>query len=310
MLFCSEKVLMILLIIVSLISGLITGTLINPNDYDKNLQQRYDALYEYYLETQARNIELTEELNNMTIELSLIQEQLIQINIQYEIIQAQMSRLQENYDQLLADYNAQASMVVEANTSYLNQKFSSVEDSLSFLKAIPYTVAKVDTYSYDAQIDDQGQVIGFTIRTTSHLAPELVKTVSGTDVTKWDDYGNPLEYTRLENNQSALIEFLGQLGDGPYEATFTITASGSGNHAMPFIGLFVNGEEVGTWQVQNGEPNTYTVTATIAKGDDIEIKQTTTPKHGASYIHNVDVMIGSQSFNYAMPGSFYGNRPI
>jgi hypothetical protein len=102
----NRKISIVMLIIVSLISGLITGTLINPNDYDKNLQQRYDALYEYYLETQARNIELTEELNNMTIELSLIQEQLIQINIQYEIIQAQMSRLQENYDQLLADYNA------------------------------------------------------------------------------------------------------------------------------------------------------------------------------------------------------------
>ena len=101
-----RNIAIIVVVIVSTLSLLLAGTLIKPNDYDIKLQQRYDALYEYYLETQKRNIELIEELNNMTIEMTYIQEQFNQLRIKHDLVIAQLDKLQEEYEQLLIDISS------------------------------------------------------------------------------------------------------------------------------------------------------------------------------------------------------------
>lgn len=101
-----RKISVIVLLIVSILSAFSTGTLINQNDYNNKLQQRYDALYEYYLETQQRNVELTQELNNLTIEIASFQEQLYQLRSEYDRVITQLDKLQEDYDQLLADFSS------------------------------------------------------------------------------------------------------------------------------------------------------------------------------------------------------------
>jgi hypothetical protein len=99
-----RKISVIVLIIVSTLSAFSTGTLINQNDYNNKLQQRYDVLYEYYLETQQRNVELTEELNNITIEMIAIQDKLYQVSSDYDLVITLLDELQEDYNQLLEDY--------------------------------------------------------------------------------------------------------------------------------------------------------------------------------------------------------------
>jgi hypothetical protein len=101
-----RKISVIVLIIVSILSAFSTGTLINQNDYNNKLQQRYDALYEYYLETQQRNVALTEELNKMTIEMISIQDKLYQLSSDYDLVITLLDKLQEDYNQLLEDYSS------------------------------------------------------------------------------------------------------------------------------------------------------------------------------------------------------------
>ena len=84
------------LIIISLLSGALMGTLIFPNENADNLQQRYDALSEYYTELQANNQDLNLLVENMTLQINSLQTELDKLNQDY-------SALQNDWDSLFSD---------------------------------------------------------------------------------------------------------------------------------------------------------------------------------------------------------------
>jgi hypothetical protein len=86
--------LIIFMLIVGVIFGTMLGTLINPSEYDENLQQRYDQIYEYYVNAQAHNMELNIVIFEMTSELASMEIQLNQITIEYNQLFEQYLSLQ------------------------------------------------------------------------------------------------------------------------------------------------------------------------------------------------------------------------
>ena len=57
-----NKILIISIVIVSIIIGALMGTLIMPKENNDNIEQRYEALFNHYQEVQAKNQNLTLQL--------------------------------------------------------------------------------------------------------------------------------------------------------------------------------------------------------------------------------------------------------
>jgi hypothetical protein len=87
-----KEAFLVIMLLFGIILGQMMTTVINPSEYDQNLQQRYDRIYEYYIETQALNVELNVLIDELTSDLVTIESQLNQITIEY--------------NQLLDDYHS------------------------------------------------------------------------------------------------------------------------------------------------------------------------------------------------------------
>jgi hypothetical protein len=85
---------LVIMLLFGIILGQMLTTVIDPNEYDENLQQRYDRIYEYYIETQASNVELNVIIDNMTSDLVSIENQLNLIMIEYNQLLEQYQSLQ------------------------------------------------------------------------------------------------------------------------------------------------------------------------------------------------------------------------
>lgn len=87
---------LVIMLLFGIILGQMLTTVIDPNEYDENLQQRYDRIYEYYIETQASNVELNVIIDNMTSDLVSIENQLNLIMIEYNQLLEQYQSLQSD----------------------------------------------------------------------------------------------------------------------------------------------------------------------------------------------------------------------
>jgi hypothetical protein len=85
-----------IMIIISILTGALMGVLINPEDSRDNLQQRYDALYEYYSQIQTQNQILTQLNENLTIQISNIENELTQTK-------EDLSNLQSDWETVFSD---------------------------------------------------------------------------------------------------------------------------------------------------------------------------------------------------------------
>ncbi len=84
------------LMILSILSGALAGTLIYPSDSTDNLQQRYDTLMEYYIELQTDNQELNRVVENSAYELSSLRYEL-------DVLSQEHSSLQNDWDSFFSD---------------------------------------------------------------------------------------------------------------------------------------------------------------------------------------------------------------
>ena len=90
-----HKLPLTIIIITSLMTGAFAGVLVSPPE-DSNLEQRYDALYEYYQELQSRNQDINQELEHSINQLSILENQLSET-------QKILSDLQEDWDKVFSD---------------------------------------------------------------------------------------------------------------------------------------------------------------------------------------------------------------
>jgi len=90
-----HKLPLTIIIITSLMTGAFAGVLVSPPE-DSNLEQRYDALYEYYQELQSRNQDINQELENTINQIGILENQLS------ETLQI-LSYLQEDWDKVFSD---------------------------------------------------------------------------------------------------------------------------------------------------------------------------------------------------------------
>jgi hypothetical protein len=87
---------LVIMLLFGIILGQMLTTVIDPNEYDENLQQRYDRIYEYYMETQASNVELNVIIDDMTSDLVSVENQLNLIMIEYNQLLDQYQSLQSD----------------------------------------------------------------------------------------------------------------------------------------------------------------------------------------------------------------------
>lgn len=92
------KIPLLVLIIVSLLSGALMGKLIYPNENTDNLQQRYDALSEYYTELLNVTQTLQTYYDNLT-------RQHTEVRAEYTLLNALYSDLMESNSELMKEYN-------------------------------------------------------------------------------------------------------------------------------------------------------------------------------------------------------------
>jgi hypothetical protein len=85
-----------IIVIASILTGALMGVLINPGESKDNLQQRYDALYEYYIQIQTQN-QLINRLNeDKTLQISNLENELAQIR-------EDLSNLQSYWETVFSD---------------------------------------------------------------------------------------------------------------------------------------------------------------------------------------------------------------
>lgn len=92
------KIPLVVLIIVSLLSGALMGVLFYPNENTDNLQQRYDALSEYYTELLNVTQTLQTYYDNLT-------RQHTEVRAEYTLLNALYSDLMESNSELMKEYN-------------------------------------------------------------------------------------------------------------------------------------------------------------------------------------------------------------
>ena len=103
----SIKIPLAILIIVSLLSGALMGILIYPNEDTDNLQQRYEALSEYYTELLNVTQTLQTYYDNLTRQHAEVREEYTLLNSLYSDIVKSNSELKKEYDDII---NYQKSM--------------------------------------------------------------------------------------------------------------------------------------------------------------------------------------------------------
>ena len=72
----NAKIPLLVIIILSILAGALMGTLTDLNNPQINLQQRYDALYQYYSDLQTQNQDLNQQLDDQTIQISTLANEL------------------------------------------------------------------------------------------------------------------------------------------------------------------------------------------------------------------------------------------
>jgi len=92
------KIPLVVLIIVSILSGALMGILIYLNEDTDNLQQRYDALSEYYTELLNVTQTLQTYYDNLT-------RQHTEVRAEYTLLNALYSDLMESNSELMKEYN-------------------------------------------------------------------------------------------------------------------------------------------------------------------------------------------------------------
>ena len=98
----SVKVVYGIMIVATILSIAFMGTLVYSNQENKNLQQRYDALIEYFSKQESHNQELIMQATSRSQQLELLQTELDKIHLEH-------SDLQNNWDAIFSD-----------NTTYWN----------------------------------------------------------------------------------------------------------------------------------------------------------------------------------------------
>ncbi len=100
------------LMIISILSGSLIGTLIYPSEGTDNLQQRYDTLMEYYTKLQADNQDLNLVAENRAYQISLLQTEL-------DVLSQEYSALQNDWDSLFSDQTQYEAPSINQLTDWL-----------------------------------------------------------------------------------------------------------------------------------------------------------------------------------------------
>lgn len=108
----SVKVLYGFMIVATILSIALMGSLVYSNQYGKNLQQRYDTLLEYFSELKSSNQELILQADNRSQQLESLQIELDKMNLEY-------SDLQNNWDALFSDNAAYRTPSIDELISWL-----------------------------------------------------------------------------------------------------------------------------------------------------------------------------------------------
>ena len=120
----SVKVVYGIMIVATILSIAFMGTLVYSNRDINNLQQRYDALIEYYSEQASHNQELILQADSMSQQLESLQIELEALNLEY-------SDLKNNWDIIFSD-----------NTTYRNY---SIDELISWLATDTTDLRNVST---------------------------------------------------------------------------------------------------------------------------------------------------------------------
>jgi hypothetical protein len=103
---------LVALIIISILSGSLIGTLVIPGGDTDNLWERYDTLIEYYTELQADNHDLNQVVENRDYQISSLQNELDNLSQEY-------SALQNDWDSLFSDQTTYETPSINQLTNWL-----------------------------------------------------------------------------------------------------------------------------------------------------------------------------------------------
>jgi hypothetical protein len=96
-----------IMIIASILSGALIGSLVIPSGNTDNLQQRYDTVIEYYTELQADNQKLNKVAENKDNQISSLQTELDDLSQEYSTLQSDWTSLFSDQIQYEAPSNNQ-----------------------------------------------------------------------------------------------------------------------------------------------------------------------------------------------------------
>jgi hypothetical protein len=164
-----------LIIIGSIISGALMGVLIYPSEDTDNLQQRYDALYQYYTEIQEQNQELNIIIEDLTLELNTLKNDHNFLNEQYTGLDNRWNNLFSDQTEYQAPSLNKINAFIESDSTdqlIISPTFTAVDQAI-LLSMMAKTqnirvgivtiqgnfTAEITDYTYNVVVSNEGIVV-------------------------------------------------------------------------------------------------------------------------------------------------------